>query len=253
MSKIHKKTGSVCMICDELSKHNIVFHKTRRQTHSLCLDCAIGYLQPIVKIMMNNLRKNIKKNVHIFKCPGTYHCETRNQCKYKISIKEIILPDCPIIFDILSIMHTLGSDNVYMCPNTECKHTVEADPYYNGNQLICHTGCKISWCRQCLVSPYHEKKSCIEVESENKNTENGKFIWEMKTKGLLKFCPQCKAPTFKNNGCNKMSCGGCHAKWCWLCLMQNIDYDHYNIEMGRSKCSGKLWQGVDENGNAIQE
>ena len=32
MSKIHKKTGSVCMICDEeIGNDGILFHKTRRQ------------------------------------------------------------------------------------------------------------------------------------------------------------------------------------------------------------------------------
>ncbi len=32
----------------------------------------------------------------------------------------------------------------------------------------------------------------------------------------------------------------------------NIDYSHYNTDT-IGKCSGQLWQGVDENGNAIDD
>ena len=80
------------------------------------------------------------------------------------------------------------------------------------------------------------------------NLKDRKIRFVQKRKGKLKFCPQCKVPTLKNNGCNKMVCIRCHIKWCWLCTDTNIDYDHYNSgNVGR--CSGKLWEGVDENGN----
>ena len=123
-------------------------------------------------------------------------------------------------------------------------------PEYFGNVLKCHYGCKITWCKDCLITPYHEYKSCIEVEYENKKSENGKFIWDMNNKGLLKFCPDCKAPSIKNNGCNKMICSNCNVIWCWLCLTTQIDYDHYNTILS-GLCKGKLWEGVDSNGNDI--
>ena len=120
---------------------------------------------------------------------------------------------------------------------------VEVDSEYVGSNFVCHGGCQMSWCRHCLISPFHKGKSCIEVEAESKNTENGKIIWELKMEGKLKFCPCCRVPCIKNNGCNKMICAYCNKKWCWLCRTLNIDYSHFSDIVGG--CAGKLWKGVD--------
>lgn len=197
-----------------------------------------------------NIRKNIRTRVGTVKCPGAYHSESRNQCKKIIQLADINIPECEISLDLFRIKYVLSINNAYLCPEEKCGQVVEVDTDYPGNNLVCH-GCQTTWCRQCLAIPYHVGKSCIELEIENKNTENGKFIWEMKRQGKLKFCPQCRSPCIKNNGCNKMICSQCNGKWCWLCLAINIDYDHYSDQVGT--CTGKLWQGVDENGNAIDD
>jgi hypothetical protein len=252
MSKIHKKSGYACMVCEEKSENNIVFHKTRRQTHSLCLDCAIGYLTPIISQSTDNVRNNIRRGSDMIKCPGSVTGHTRNQCKHMININTINIPQCELSLDLFRLIYVLKTDNTYLCPVSKCGGVVEVDPDYIGNNLICHGGCNSSWCRNCLISPFHVGKSCIEVEAESKNTENGKMIWELKNKGKLKFCPCCKAPCIKNNGCNKMLCTVCNSKWCWLCKEIDIEYDHYNTSI-TGGCTGKLWEGVDENGNALPE
>lgn len=255
MPKIHEKTGSFCMICDEKITEPIVFHKTRRQTHSLCIDCTKGYLTPILKMACKNIRKNIRNNVEIVKCPGAYHSEPRNQCKATIKLVDIKISESEITSEITSdifrITYTLSSSNNHLCPNDKCGQIIEVDPNYMRNDFRCNA-CETSWCRHCLSIPYHDNKSCVEFEMENKNTDNGRFIWEMKSKGKLKFCPQCRAPCIKNNGCNKMLCSQCNCKWCWICCFKNINYDHYNSNQIGS-CTGKLWQGVDENGNEIED
>ena len=250
MSKIHKKTGSVCMICDEPYEKSIIFHKTRRQTHTLCLNCGIGYFKPLIKQACNNVRKNIRKDVDLVKCPGAYYSSPRNQCKHVCKLSDLKIPECEISTDIFRLVYTLSSPNTYMCPEEKCGQVLEVDQGFFGNMIKCHGGCDVTWCRMCLVQPFHTGKSCIEYESENKSTENGKFISEMKRTGQLKFCPQCRAPTFKNNGCNKMVCFSCNVKWRWLCTEVGIDYGHYNSG-NIGQCNGKLWEGVDENGNAI--
>lgn len=251
MSKIHSKTGSVCIICDNPYKRGIIFHKTRRQTHGLCLDCGVGYLKPIISKSFNNIKKNIRKNVEKIKCPGSYHSASRNHCKYMCTIYDLEIPDCDISVDMFNLTYILSSPYVYMCPDEKCSQLFDIDQDFIGNMLICHGGCQVTWCRTCLVQPFHVGMTCIEHEVENQNTENGKFIWKMRGSGKLKFCPQCKVPTFKNNGCNKMVCIVCHVKWCWLCTSIDIEYDHYNSEYV-GECTGKLWEGVDESGNAIQ-
>ena len=247
MSKLHQKTGSTCMICDELTKKSILFHKTRRQTHVLCLDCGIGYLTPLLEKATNNVRKNIREGADIINCPGAFHGTVRNLCDHPVQLRNLIVPECEISLDLFRLTYSLQSNNIFICPEMNCGQIVEVDSGYFEHNLVCRD-CEITWCRNCLVSPYHVGKSCIEVEADNKNTENGKLIWDMKHNGKLKFCPRCKAPSIKYNGCNKMICGACHSKWCWLCLVQNIDYDHYNSERVGT-CTGKLWKGVDSNGN----
>ncbi len=252
MSKLHKKTGSTCMICDEKPDKSIIFHKTRRQTHMMCLDCGIGYLKPIITIATNNVRKNIRVDSGIIRCPGSVKGQTRNMCKHVIELGNLEVPDCEISIDIFRLIYVIQNDNSYICPESKCGQVVEVDSEYIGNQIVCQGGCMASWCIHCMVSPFHTGKSCIEVEAESMNTENGKMIWELKTKGKLKFCPCCRSPCIKNDGCNKMVCASCHKNWCWLCLSPNIDYNHYNSS-NVGQCTGKLWQGVDVNGNALPE
>lgn len=252
MSKIHKKTGSVCLICDEnIDSKSVLLHKTTRQTHRLCQDCSIGYFKPILQQACNNIRKNIRKGIGNIKCPGSYHCKPRNQCKHMISIHDIIVPDnSPISLDVFRLSYVIDNPCCYLCPEEKCGEIIVIDEQYNGSYLQCGA-CNTNWCCHCLAQPYHTGKSCIEFEATNTNSENGKLILDMKSKGLLKFCPRCRTPICKHNGCNKIICTSCAVKWCWLCSSSEIDYDHYN-PANVIGCSGKLWEGVDKHGNQIQ-
>jgi len=244
---LYKKTGSVCCVCDEtLGDDAVRLHKTRRQQHSMCNECALGYLKPIFEKAQNNVRKNIRHNIGMFKCPGTYHSSGKNRCCLVIDLKEIDIPDEDMKMSQFRINYIMSNDLAYMCPNIKCGNIIDVDKYYTKSKLICIM-CNTQWCRRCNTNPYHENKSCLEYELENSSSENGKFILEMKQKGLLKFCPQCKSPTMKHNGCNKMVCIECVATWCWLCSMHGVDYDHYK----NGKCDNKLWEGVDEDGNDL--
>ena len=239
--KLHFLTGCKCMICDEETKTGVIFHKTRRQTHKLCEECLIGYLRPILKKTCNNLRKNIRINAEYVKCPGSYYCENRNQCKEKVELKNLKIEEkSPIYLDLFRIIFILSNDNIYMCQEEKCGQLIEVDSNYTDFKLSC-SDCNTSWCRECLVSPFHDNISCIEYETYNQNTENGKYIRQMNNEGNLKFCLQCRTPTIKNNGCNKMYCSTCNVKWCWLCLDINIDYDHYN-ENNNKACANRLWE-----------
>ena len=266
--KIHKKTGLVCMVCDNVhgihppegtGSGYIIFHKTRRQTHSLCITCCIEYLRPIVKMACNNLRKNITNGVGVFRCPGSYHSEHRNQCKTLLSLKNLnndAIGKSDISLDIFRINYIISNNltsagSCILCLNQDCGQIIILDPDYVTNSIVCYS-CKQNWCRECLVSPYHEGMSCIELEVNNSNSEIGKFIAEMNALGKLKFCPQCRVPCIKYNGCNKMTCSMCCVKWCWLCMCFNIDYDHYNTE-NVGTCVGMLWKGVDPDPEPVDE
>lgn len=242
MSYIHNKTKSVCLVCDEkLDDSNCVnLHKTRRQTHNLCGYCARGYLKPLFQTIINNIRMNIRtKDIGLVRCPGGYHGQIRNRCRAMISIRQIqTYKGCDLEEDIFRIGYVLNKKNAYLCT---CGFVVEVDREYGNQNLFCGS-CKSSWCRDCAAQPYHINKTCVEYEVESKSTDGAQYIMEMNKRGLIKFCPQCKIPTYRSAGCNKITCNRCNMRWCWLCSAENITYDHYT----RGTCNKKLWKGTIE-------
>tara|TARA_B100000902_G_C27203153_1_gene860169 strand:+ start:412 stop:1176 length:765 start_codon:yes stop_codon:yes gene_type:complete len=245
-------TTNICICCSEEVTKSIILHKTRRQVHQLCYDCAEGYLSPIIKKMTHNIRRkhHIDKNNLSFKCSGTYHGEMRNRCEKNIHINCInfkVNDDFPLYTDILRIQTILNFPNTVICINENCGNVIETDPQ---SKIISCTECNLTWCAYCLTQPYHEGLSCLEYDLKNENTEDIKYIRTMKENGTLKFCPVCHVATIKekNNegtdiGCNKIICTSCGVKWCWLCRKQNIDYDHFN-QNSKEPCSNKLWLGT---------
>jgi hypothetical protein len=251
MSHIHSKTGSICPVCcDSIEDEGIVLHKTRRQTHRLCINCGISYLTPLIAQATENLRQNIRHKASIVKCPGTYHGKLRNQCHHEIDLRNIVVSDTsPLYTNIFRISYVLQCPNVFVCPERECGDIVETHPDDPVTRTQCQS-CTFIWCRQCQLSPYHDDMSCIEYEASQNNTETGKLIWEKKIKGDLKFCPQCRVPTEKVRdtdgkfvACNKIVCTQCQIKWCWICEAKGIDYCHFN-EKSKTRCANKLWQGT---------
>lgn len=225
MSKIHKKTGSVCLICDKPYKKSILLHKTQRQTHRLCIDCGVDFLKPILKSASNKIRKNIRKDVDSFKCPGGYHSETRNKCTHIIKLSDLDIPTCEISEDAFRVGYCIYNDYVYMCPEEKCDQLIESENFV-GNMLQCYRGCGITWCKNCLCKPYHIGKSCIEHKADQQDIENATYIWEMIRLEQIKFCPQCNSPTFKYREDNKIICSTCNIKWCWIC--SSTDNDCFN-------------------------
>ena len=99
MSKIHQKTGYVCLVCDEkIEEENTVhLHKTRRQSHNMCTECAVGYFQPLLDDITNNLRRNIRRDMQFVPCPGAYHSVLSNRCKHTIDVTNILVKDLEML------------------------------------------------------------------------------------------------------------------------------------------------------------
>lgn len=249
MSKLHAKTGSKCICCDEDTTKYVTLHKTRRQTHRLCNVCADGYIGPLVKQTTSNIKKKILVDT-CMRCPGTYHGLHRNQCKCEVRISDLQFNyDSSLITDILRVTHVTKNKDLILCPTPECPNIIRIHP----DDPITHTQCNmcgVNWCRNCMCQPYHEGMTCIEYEAKQSNTENGKLVAKMLESGTLKLCPRCKAPTTKMKdaqgkyvGCNKVICSSCKTKWCWLCGATDISYNHFNSQ-GTGSCANKLWQGT---------
>jgi len=189
------------------------------------------------------------------KCPGTYHGKMRNRCNINIHINSCNMlgstfkvgDDFPLYTDIVRIQTVLRIPNTIICINDNCGNVIEIG---NDSQIVNCTSCNLTWCNDCLTEPYHHGLSCLEYYLQTENTEDTKYMRELKNKGELKFCPSCHVATVKEKnvegtdvGCNKITCATCGIKWCWLCQKQNIDYDHFNPK-SKEPCSNKLWLGT---------
>lgn len=252
MSLIHNKTKRICICCNDTTNYIIILHKTRRQTHGLCIDCAEGYINPVLEKMTINIKHNLRVGSLTIKCPGTYTGQRRNQCNHQIDIKKLLVPNGSSIYtNILRISLVLDNPNLFICQNNSCSDIVERFPGLGLSYLMeCHS-CKTTWCSNCLSQPYHYGLNCVEYNIKTSNDNDSKYLEQLKNDGDLKFCPVCAVSTTKekNNegkdvGCNKIVCSSCGTKWCWLCDQTNIDYDHFNSK-AKNPCANKLWLGVD--------
>jgi hypothetical protein len=243
MSRKHNKFKSVCIICDEqLNKDFILLHKTRRYTHIICFNCSKNYLPYFLEKITSNLRQNIRINSDII-CPGSYYSPLRNQCKHHVSFLDFNVPETsPFYTDIFRIKYVLQNSHIYLCSNKKCGDVIETNPFNYIHRTECQS-CGNVWCISCQSKPYHENMSCIEYEASLNQTVNGKYITELKNQKQLFFCPTCKVPTMKNEGCNKIYCVTCGTKWCWLCLKVGVDYDHFNT-FGINPCANRLWEST---------
>ncbi|KFZ24279.1 hypothetical protein V502_01238, partial [Pseudogymnoascus sp. VKM F-4520 (FW-2644)] len=114
-------------------------------------------------------------------------------------------PDCGYVYRCTSDSKPLG----YTCPN--CL------------ELIC-TFCHAR----------HGDYTCAEY----KDIKSGGYeaLEKLKIKLNLKDCPKCKTTMEKTEGCNHMTCGGCNAHICWVCMAvfgtSGPCYDHMRKEHG---------------------
>ena len=266
-NKIHSLTKNNCLICCCETKQGLILHKTKRQTHKLCIDCVIGFFSPYLDKITSNIMNNIN-NLPKIMCPGNVNGLMRNQCNHKLNLFKLLNVSIfienslkyedwslqnnnkleKLYIDFFRIEYIIRNPNSYICRNPSCKDIIH--PISNYGIILSCQSCDMSWCKYCWKSPYHFGKTCIEAELEENNSDNAKLINKKIELGEIKLCPVCKTPTekIKNDqgeyvGCNKIDCNMCGTKWCWLCKEINIDYHHYN-ELFGGKCANKLWEGV---------
>lgn len=95
--------------------------------------------------------------------------------------------DCPLIYRITD------TERLFYCPE-----------------------CEVRICTSCH-NQYHDGLTCKMVESMKKD-DGGLKLWLRQNATRAKLCPKCTTPIEKIDGCNHMTCLGCKAHICWVCL-----------------------------------
>ncbi|KAJ6003541.1 hypothetical protein N7522_006233 [Penicillium canescens] len=100
------------------------------------------------------------------------------------------------------------------------------------NLLFICPVCLVTICRACKVS--HDGMTCVEHRD---HTSGGYQALQAVKKELgIKNCPKCDAMIEKTFGCNHMTCLGCGAHICWVCMKTfskgDLVYKHMHHEHG---------------------
>jgi hypothetical protein len=227
--KFRLLSSQTCAICIEDIAEGILFHKTQRQTHILCLPCAEAY---IVSQLKDNIKA--KKYNHTISCSGTFNGNKRNACKHSLNVNDLKISDTMIqVHDLITRITALTLPGATECFSSICQNIVLVpDNFENAN---CPE-CKTTWCQKCNVSPYHDKMTCQKYKIMNDSSPEFQQMKVLITEGKVKLCPTCNHGVIKLDGCNKVRCSQCEHTMCWLCGQGNIDYEHFK----KGICNKKL-------------
>ena len=115
------------------------------------------------------------------------------------------------------------------CPKPDCGMIYRATDTIKFNTCV---KCLTVTCTSC--HNLHEGKTCEEYKDEASGGYEA--LEKLKKKLGIKDCPQCKTPMEKTEGCNHMTCKGCGAHLCWVCLevfaQSGPVYEHMNAKHG---------------------
>ena len=120
------------------------------------------------------------------------------------------------------------NSNIKWCPKPDCGKTVVKPRFCScSNRTQCECGLEV--CFKC-GREWHA--------GQCRDDGNTAFQVYGMLHNVAK-CPNCKAPSEKIDGCNKMTCARCNTHFCWLCrekLSQDKPYDHFEDPL--SGCFG---------------
>lgn len=118
------------------------------------------------------------------------------------------------------------------CPTPDCGRVYRITSSKKGGAAIAPTvftclGCFEDTCTSCQAAS-HPGLTCDESKDGS--------LAKLKAKLGIKDCSRCKTAMEKTEGCNHMTCRGCGAHICWVC-MATFDtscqcYDHLSKEHG---------------------
>jgi hypothetical protein len=100
------------------------------------------------------------------------------------------------------------------CPTPDCNQIYRPAAEGSASTTFTCNSCLVATCTGCHVP--HPGMTC----AEHKDNASGglKAFAEAKERLGIKDCSKCKTSMEKIDGCNHMTCGGCGAHICWLCL-----------------------------------
>ena len=199
----------------------IYYQDGKTYTNQMCRDCLVSSLQIATESFFANGQidqfaiEKINFKPPVIPSVNSKETEDGLQCWPQIPLGQMISSLINNDYELSSLVSAwLNSVNEYtirtqakllytFCPDHP--HKIFKINSYDINEFCCQDGaCKNRFCEYC--QSWHPDSYICEERKDGK-----KCVWK-------KFCPKCKTPTFKDSGCNHITCPcGCH--WCYKCGM----------------------------------
>ncbi|KAJ3217989.1 hypothetical protein HDU67_006889 [Dinochytrium kinnereticum] len=211
---------------------DVCFVEVEPPTRQMCMECHHVVCLPC---MRHYITSNIRNRFYPITCPG---------CGYYANgpipdsvIRRLVSPADWKLYCIGSVLEALRDDREKICcPTPDCPNVFLADSKV---RWVKCSICEKEWCRRCQSNDAEHKHSnpfCSWFNlakrfkggnmklPKNSSAEKGKNEkLEVLLTGLMRKdrnyakCPHCKVNTWKESGCNHMTCPFCHYHWCLNC------------------------------------
>ena len=193
---------SECQCCFDTYPNAKMVVCNGKMSHAFCTDCLTGHIKAQL-----DLQK------HDIKCMDGSNCTAG----FSRSSKQKALDTATFErWERLEQQNVLRESGLPLDHCPFCDFAAICPPVEEDRELRCQgPECGIVSCRLCKQKS-HVPLTCREYKREQGFDERHKIEEEM-TKALLRMCPKCKIPIFKDGGCNKITCSRCHSYICDVC------------------------------------
>ena len=192
--------------------------------HTYCLECFENYCEFAASTSKAEFR---------IECQGD-----SGKCAEVFNLAELRDGLSSSAFELLlkssfeEYVHRHPKDFHY-CPTPDCDYVYRCTSTEDSKPLgyTC-PNCLEPICTLCHAQ--HGDYTCAEY----RDIKSGGYeaLEKLKRELNIKDCPKCKTPIEKTEGCNYMTCGGCKAHICWVCMAVFGDsgpcYKHMTKEHG---------------------
>ena len=194
--------------------------------HSFCLDCA-----------QRNAKSQVELSRYEIKCIDGSGCKAEFTIAEKHRFLNAKLLEVLDRLQQQSELRTAGLENLESCPF--CDYAAIYPPVTEDKEFRCKMpDCERISCRLCKADS-HLPLTCAEHKKEQGVSERH-ILEEAMTNAIIRTCPKCGVPIFKDGGCNKMVCTKCRTYVCDYCGkdISKESYGHFDNGAG-SAASGK--------------
>ena len=198
-------------------------------SHFFCLDCA-----------QRNVKSQIELSRYEINCIDGSGCKAGFTLEQKHRFLDAKLLGVLDRLQQQAELRTAGLENLESCPF--CDYAAIYPPVAEDKEFRCKMpDCERISCRLCKADS-HLPLSCAEYRKEHGVSERH-ILEEAMTNAIIRTCPKCGVPIFKDGGCNKMVCSKCKAFVCDFCGkdISKESYGHFengagSNPLGKKKC-----------------